>query len=239
MTDTSHKPPAPFERGLTPCPDCAEREVLIYPRFERLWHWSQAGSIVILMFTGLGMNGWHNLLSFEMAVRLHTLVALALLLLWVFATFWLMTTGNWKVFLPRVFGLFAVARYYAFGVFKGEHHPYQKSLAQRLNPLQAMAYAALKTVVFPLVWGTGLVYLTYNFWETLPNAPFWLELVANVHLAVAWIVAGFVILHIYLLTIGHSFREGVRPMIVGTETVALTPEQEAYLERHETWRLVD
>lgn len=235
MADMSHE----SEPRVETCKECAERTVLVYPRFERLWHWSQAGSIMILMFTGLAMNGVHHLISFEMAVRLHTLVALALLLLWVFATFWLFTTGTYKVFIPRMFGLIKVARYYAYGVFKGEHHPYQKSLTRRLNPLQALAYSALKTVIFPLVWGTGIVYLTYNFWETLPNAPFWLEVAANVHLAVAYIVAGFVILHVYLLTIGHSFREGVRPMVLGTETVALTPEQEAYLERHETWRLVD
>ncbi|MFE8034171.1 cytochrome b/b6 domain-containing protein [Thiohalocapsa marina] len=236
MTDATHAPN--IDNLVETCPNCSQREVLVYPRFERLWHWSQAASIVILMFTGLGMNGFHNLMSFELAVRLHTLVALALLLLWVFATFWLFTTGTYKVFLPRMMGLTRVARFYAYGVFKGEHHPYQKSLTQRLNPLQALAYSMLKTVIFPLVWGSGLLYLTYNFWETLPNAPFWLEVVANVHLAVAWFVAGFVILHIYLLTIGHSFREGVRPMIKGTETVALTPEQEAYLSRHETWRLV-
>jgi thiosulfate reductase cytochrome b subunit len=227
------------EPRIEPCQDCHERTVLVYPRFERIWHWSQAGSIMVLFFTGLGMNGFHDYLDFEAAVRLHTLTALALLLLWVFATFWLFTTGHWRMFLPRLYGLFAVARYYAYGVFKGEHHPYRKSLAQRLNPLQALAYAALKTVIFPMVWGTGLAYLTYNSWETLPNAPFWLEVVANLHLAVAWIVAGFVILHIYLLTIGHSFREGVRPMLTGTEKVALTPEQDAYLARHETWRLLD
>lgn len=230
-------------QGTIPDPECSTgcetREVLVYPRFERLWHWSQAGSIMILLFTGLGMNGIHDALSFEMAVKLHTLVALALLLLWVFATFWLFTTGNWKVFLPRLGGLFAVARFYAYGVFKGEHHPYQKSLTKRLNPLQALAYSALKTIVFPLVWGTGLLYLTYNFWEPLPNAPFWLEVIANVHLAVAYILAGFVILHVYLLTIGHPFREGVRPMLRGTEEVAMTPEQKAYIERHEPWRLVD
>ncbi|MBN2907168.1 MAG: cytochrome b/b6 domain-containing protein [Rhodobacteraceae bacterium] len=221
------------------CPDCAERTVMIYPKFERVWHWSQAGSIMVLFFTGLGMNGIHHVLSFEMAVKLHTLTALALLLLWLFATFWLFTTGNWKVFTPRILGMFAVARYYAFGVFKGEHHPYQKNLSQRLNPLQALAYGALKAFIFPLVWGTGLLYLTYNFWETVPNAPLWLEIIANLHLAVAYFVAGFVILHIYLLTIGHKFRDGVRPMVTGKETVALTPEQEAYLERHEPWRLVD
>lgn len=235
MAETTPRP----EPRVETCPECSEREVLIYPRFERLWHWSQAGSIVILMFTGLAMNGVHDLIGFETAVRLHTLVALALLLLWAFATFWLFTTGTYKVFIPRMFGLVKVARYYAYGVFKGEHHPYQKSLTRRLNPLQALAYSALKTVIFPLVWGTGLLYLTYNFWEDLPNAPFWLEVIANLHLAVAWIVAGFVILHVYLLTIGHSFVAGVRPMVLGTEKVALTPEQEAYLERHEAWRLVD
>ncbi|MBN2885867.1 MAG: cytochrome b/b6 domain-containing protein [Chromatiaceae bacterium] len=236
MTHAEHSANEP---RIESCPGCKERTVIIYPKFERLWHWSQAGSIATLFFTGLAMNGNHTLISFETAVKVHTFVALALLLLWVFATFWLFTTGYYKLFLPRISGLIAVARFYTYGVFKGEHHPYQKSLSQRLNPLQALAYASLKTIVFPLIWGTGLIYLTYNFWESLPNAPFWLEVIANLHIAVAWFIAGFVVLHVYLLTIGHSFFQGVRPMVTGTEKVALTPEQEAYLERHERWRLVD
>ena len=73
-----------------------KRIVNVYPVFERLWHWSQALLIIVLLFTGMGLNGLHSLLPFGPAVMIHTIAALMLLALWIFATFWLFTTGTWR-----------------------------------------------------------------------------------------------------------------------------------------------
>jgi thiosulfate reductase cytochrome b subunit len=215
----------------------ANRIVKVFPRFERFWHWTQMALIFVLIFTGFGLNGVHGLIPFRMAVTLHTVAALVLLAVWIFATFWLFTTGTWKQFLPKVEGMLEVARFYAWGVFKGEEHPYRKIFWRKHNPLQAATYFALKWMVFPAIWGTGLVYLTYNFWEPLPNAVFLLKIVANLHLLAAYVIVTFVILHVYLLTVGHGFREHVKPMVTGFDEIELTPEQEAYLEQNEPWRL--
>lgn len=214
-----------------------ERKVKVYPRFERFWHWSQMALIFALLFTGLGLNGLHGLIPFGPAVMIHTLAALALVLLWVFAIFWHLTTGTWVHYVPTTEGLFKVARFYAYGIFKGEHHPYRKAYWRKHNPLQALTYLALKLFLFPAIWVTGLAYLSYNFWESAPEASFWLQIVANLHILVAYSIAAFVVAHVYLLTVGHSFREHVRPMITGFDTVALTPEEEAYLEQDEPGRL--
>jgi len=53
------------------------------------------------------------------------------------------------------------------------------------------------------------------------------------HTAAAFAILVFVIAHIYLLTIGHSFREHLMPMISGFDEMDLTPEEEAYLESAE------
>ena len=213
------------------------RMVKVYPTFERFWHWTQMLMILILMFTGFGLNGVHSILPFGPAVMLHTLAALVLLTIWIFATFWLFTTGTWKQFVPKFEGLIQIARFYAWGVFKGETHPYRKMFWRKHNPLQALTYFGLKTVIFPAIWISGLFYLTYNFWEEVPNATLLITLVANLHLLAAWVLAAFVVIHVYLLTVGHGFREHVRPMVTGYDCIALTPEQEAYLEKDEPWRL--
>ncbi|GKY87505.1 cytochrome b/b6 domain-containing protein [Sinisalibacter aestuarii] len=215
----------------------SKRQVKVYPRFERLWHWMQVVLITTLAITGFGMNGVHGLLPFGATVMLHTMAALVLIGLWIFATFWLFTTGTWKQFIPRIEGMFAVARFYAFGVFKGEEHPYEKKFWRKHNPLQAATYFVIKWTVFPAVWITGLLYLSYNFWEPMPNSGFWLPIVANLHLIAAYVVVTFVIVHVYLLTVGHGFRHHVKPMLSGFDEVDLTPEQEAYLEQNEPWRL--
>ncbi len=213
------------------------RKVIVFPRFERAWHWTQAGLIFLLLFTGLGLNGLHGLLSFELAVTLHTGAAMVLLLIWIFATFWLFTTGTWKHFIPKFQGMFAVAKFYAWDVFHGKDHPYEKVIWRKHNPLQAITYFVVKMAIFPLIWVTGIIYLTYNFWEGIPNASLYILIIANLHLWSAYVTMAFVIVHVYLLTVGHGFRAHVKPMITGYDDVHLTPEQEAYLEDNEPWRL--
>ena len=215
----------------------AERQVKVYPRFERFWHWSQALLIFVLFFTGTNLHGLHQTIPFGAAVTFHTLAALALVVLWVFAIFWHLTTGSWRHYMPTSNGLFQVARFYAFGIFRGEHHPYRKAFWRKHNPLQALAYLALKLVLFPAVWLTGIAYLLYNFWEHQPNAGMMLEVVANVHLLAAYAIISFVVIHIYLLTTGHSFAAHVKPMITGYDTLDLSPEEEAYLAADEPGRI--
>ena len=208
----------------------AERWVRVYSRFNRIWHWSQVISIFLLIFTGFRIMGLHQIMPFKLAVVGHTFVALALLLLWAFATFWLFTTGAWKQYLPTSEGLWAVARFYAWGVFQGEHHPYRKLYRRKHNPLQALAYLALKTLLFPAIWITGIVYLLHGVWQGWDSTGQGIGVVANLHVLAAFAIASFVIIHVYLLTVGHGFREHVRPMITGFEKVDLTPEQEAFLK---------
>ena len=130
-----------------------------------------------------------------------------------------------------------VARFYAYGVFRGESHPYRKLYWRKHNPLQAATYFALKWFVFPAIWISGLAYLSYNVWEDMAGAAKAIALIANLHLLAGYVIAAFVIIHVYLLTIGHGFRAHVKPMITGYDEVDLTPEQEAYLETNEPGRI--
>ncbi|MCB1526171.1 MAG: cytochrome b/b6 domain-containing protein [Hyphomicrobiaceae bacterium] len=209
------------------------RTVRIYPLFERFWHWSQMLLIVTLLFTGFRMRGLYEVMSFETAVSVHTLAAVLLIVLWIFAIFWHFTTGTWVHYLPTTDGLLKVAKFYAFGIFRGENHPYRKAYLKKHNPLQALSYLALKLLLFPAIWLTGLLYLTYSFWDTGAEASWWLQIVANLHVITAYAIATFVVIHVYLLTTGHSFVGHVKPMITGFDEVDLTPQEEAYLEADE------
>jgi thiosulfate reductase cytochrome b subunit len=205
---------------------------MLFTRFERFWHWTQMTLIFILLFTGFNIHGFYHVLDFKTAVTWHSGAALVLLLLWVFAIFWHLTTGTWRHYVPTTNGLWKVARFYAFGIFKGEQHPYRKAYLRKHNPLQALSYLGLKLFLFPAIWISGLLYLFYALWVT-PAASATLGWVALVHTAVAFAILVFVIAHIYLLTTGHSFREHVMPMISGFDEVELSPEEEAYLEQDE------
>jgi thiosulfate reductase cytochrome b subunit len=216
--------------------------IRVFPLFERVWHWGQALSIFTLVFTGLAIHGTHDLIDFGLAVTIHTIVALALLLLWAFATFWLFTTGEIRHFVPAMTlkcrnTLQSVARYYAFGIFKGEHHPYQKTMLRKHNPLQGISYLLLKLVVFPAIWISGIAYLLLSVGLVDFSSFISHGLIAIIHTIAAVVIIMFVILHVYLLTTGHSFKEHLMPMISGKDKVDLTKEQYDYLLTNEPEKL--
>jgi thiosulfate reductase cytochrome b subunit len=208
------------------------REVKIYSRFERFWHWSQMGLIVTLLISGFGLRGTLPVLSFNQAVLIHTSCALLLIGLWVFAVFWHLTTGTWRHYTPTVNGLIAVIRFYAIGILRGERHPYRKAYWRKHNPAQALTYLALKLVIFPTIWFSGMAYLLYPLWEGWVSSALALTLVATIHVLAAAAILMFIVVHVYLLTIGGMWHH-IKPMITGFDEVDLSSEEAAYLEQDE------
>lgn len=205
------------------------RRVMVFYRFERFWHWLQALSIITLLFSGFEIHGFYHVLGFGTAVIVHTWTAIGLIVLWIFATFWLLVTDAWKHYIPTTKGLLKVARFYAYGIFLGEHHPYKKTYQRKHNPLQALTYLGLKVAIFPAVWISGIAYLLYGFLGDSTATGGWLTIIALIHTAAAFAVAVFIIAHMYLLSAGESVIDHIKPMITGFDDVELTEEEEAFL----------
>jgi len=94
----------------------------------------------------------------------------------------------------------------------------------------------LKLFLFPVIWISGIAYLLYGVWGTR-TAGSGLQLVAVIHTSVAFAMVVFIIIHVYLLTTGHSFVEHVKPMITGFDEVELSASEEAYLEADEPGKI--
>ena len=191
--------------------------VMIYKRFERFWHWSQALLIFTLLFTGFEIHGSYSVIGFGEATRLHTLAAWALIILWLFAIFWHITTGEWRQYIPTRNGLFAVIRYYLIGTFTGEAHPYRKTTKAKHNPLQRLAYLFFKLMITPVIWLSGLLYLFYNDWPAILSDALELETVALIHTAAAFAMLIFIIAHVYMATMGSKLTSLIKPMVTGYE----------------------
>ena len=204
----------------------SEHRVYIYKRYERFWHWSQAALIIIMMFTGFEVHGFYDLLGFGQAVRVHTLAAWTLVALWAFTIFWQFTTGEWKQYLPSLKRVDLMIRYYAWGIFHDAPHPFKKTVAQKHNPLQRLAYLALLAVISPIIWVSGLLYLFYGDWAML-GIDRWLslELVAVMHTLGAFLITAFFFIHVYLTTTGHTIFAHIKAMITGWEDIHEIPGQ--------------
>lgn len=201
-----------------PAGDTAPARIYIYKRYERFWHWSQALLIITMLISGFEVHGSYALLGFEPAVRLHTLAAWLLLILWAFTIFWQFTTGEWRQYLPTHKRVMAMATYYSWGMFRGEPNPFHKTVQKKHNPLQRLAYLGLLAMISPLIWGSGLLYLFRAFWPTL-GIDQWLTLawVAWAHTAGAFLMLSFFIVHVYLTTTGHTPTAHIKSMVTGWE----------------------
>ena len=52
---------------------------MIFKRFERFWHWSQAALVILMLITGFEIHGSYSLLGWEQAVDVHSFAAWTLI----------------------------------------------------------------------------------------------------------------------------------------------------------------
>ncbi|HEY0859120.1 MAG TPA: cytochrome b/b6 domain-containing protein [Albitalea sp.] len=191
--------------------------VYVFKGFERFWHWTQAALVLFLMLSGFEIHGSVRVMGFERAVQLHTLAAWSLVGLWVFAAFWHATTGEWRHYIPSFDKLRQMLRYYAWGIFRHEPHPFRPSAANKHNPLQRLTYLLVLVLVSPLIWISGWLYLFYGEWAAWGLNGLSLEWVAAAHTAGAYLMLAFVITHLYMATTGATLLSQTRAMVTGWE----------------------
>lgn len=198
----------------------AKQEIIyLYSRYERLWHWLQAFLIALLLVTGFEIHGEFSLLGFQAAVEIHNLAGLAWLIAFAFFVFWIFTTGEWRQYVPTSRKMLEVMRYYAVGIFRGEPHPVPKRREAKHNPLQRLTYLALAAALLPVQMATGFLYWGYNSWPAWQLG--WLSLgtLAFVHMAGAFAILSFLVVHLYMITTGHRVLTHTKAMITGWEDV--------------------
>lgn len=190
----------------------------LYSKFERFWHWTQGGLVILLGVTGFEIHNSFSLLGFETSVRLHSAASWVFLVLIVLAIFWLLVTKQYKNFIPTTENMKAQINYYLSGIFKNAAHPAKKTKLSKLNPIQRIVYLALIILVFPVQLISGFLYMFYHY----PNKPIelaGLETVAIIHVAGAFLLVVFLIVHLYLITTGSTPLTNIKAMITGIEEI--------------------
>ena len=138
----------------------------VYPVWVRLWHGFNALLILTLAATGFSMHYSDSLsgfISFAVARKVHDGAAIMLILSYLGYCIGSIVTGNIKHYIPRmhnlVKNLFIQARYYAWGIFLKEEHPFKATPNSKFNPLQQITYAAIMYALMPFVIFTGILLL--------------------------------------------------------------------------------
>jgi thiosulfate reductase cytochrome b subunit len=195
------------------------KNMYLYTRYERFWHWLQTLLIVILLVTGFELHGLYSLAGYKTAAKIHNYTGNTWLIAFFFFVFWLFTTNEWRQYIPTTKRMIVVIRYYMYGIFRGEPHPVPKRKDAKHNPLQRLVYLSLAALLLPIQMLTGFLYWGYNSWPSWGLSWLSLKVVALVHMAGAFAILSFIIVHIYMITTGRTIFAHTRAMITGWEEV--------------------
>ena len=208
-----------------PKQDQETKRVYMYDAYERFWHWLQTITIILLLLTGLVIHrpDLFGMFSFSHMVTLHNLLAIVLVANAALALFWHLASGQIRQFIPRPYGFFdqaiVQAKFYLHGIFRGKGHPFEKTYQKKLNPLQQISYFGLLNVLLPFQIITGAMMWGVQQWPEIATMMGGLPYLAPFHTLIAWLLATFVIAHVYLTTTGSTVGADINAMVTGWENV--------------------
>lgn len=197
--------------------------VYLYPIWIRLWHLFNGLLYLVLILTGLSMqysNPEFPMLRFDLAVSIHNTSGILLSLNYLVIIFGNIFTPNGRFYRMKRNGfteeLIRQSRYYLFGIFKGEKAPYPINGERKFNPLQKISYVAVLYFLMPLVIITGWAMI---FPEIIISDKIFgtsgLHFTDLIHILMGFILSIFMIVHIYLCTIGKPAGTHFRAMMSG------------------------
>lgn len=195
----------------------------LYPKWVRLWHLLNAILVILLILTGISMQYTGDdkkfLIDFAKAVKWHNFTAAILTLSFIFFVTANILTENGRYYKLRRQNFWSdlgkQMRYYAWGMFRGEKHPFPVSLERKFNPLQKFSYVMAMYFAMPLVIISGLGLM---FPEVTINRIFGVSgliLTDLLHITMGFFLSVFLVIHIYTCTLGSKPTSLFRGMITG------------------------
>ena len=201
------------------------KQVYLYSFYERLWHWTSAIGIILLLVTGVEIHfpGTVPFMNLTAAVYIHNILAFILIINAFLSLFYHLASAEIRQFFPpyRTFwdSTFAQIRYYTQGIFKGEEHPLEKTRKRKLNPLQQITYLAILNILLPLQVITGLIIWGQDKFPELLRFAGGITVAAPIHTLCSWLFLTFLMMHIYLTTTGHTWSSSIKGMVLGYEEI--------------------
>ena len=199
-----------------------EEKIYLYPVWVRVWHWLNALLFLGMVLTGLSMQyAGHDTLwiPFGLSVSIHNICGISLIAVFLFFLFTNRFSSNGVYYkIPKTgFAneLWQQIRYYSWGIFKKEPHPFDINKKRKFNPLQLLSYVVAMYILVPLIIITGLGLL---FPEITINKIFGasgifltdlLHQLTGVFLIVFWMI------HLYFCTIGKTATSNFKSMVTG------------------------
>lgn len=200
-------------------------KLYFYPLWLRIWHGINAIGIILLIITGISMQ-WgveSSFIEFQLAVNIHNISGVVITLNYLLFFIGNIITKNISFYLIKPKGflkrLTKQAQYYAFGMFKGASHPFPLSEKRKFNPLQKISYVVVMYLFVPFVIISGFALL---FPEIIIDRIYSLSgvlVTAVAHSATGFLISIFLIIHLYVASIGKNPAENFKSIINGWHSI--------------------
>jgi len=183
----------------------------LYPKWIRVWHVVNAVMFIILIITGLSMQYTDKenasyVVGFAKAVKWHNFAAMILTVSYIIFVAGNLLTTNGRYYRTSkdnfLEDLFKQLKYYSWGMFQGEKHPFPVTEERKFNPLQKITYVLAMYLAVPLLIISGIGLL---FPEIIINTFFGVSgliLTDILHITMGFFLSLFMVIHIYTCTLG-------------------------------------
>lgn len=200
-------------------------KIYLHPLPVRIWHWINALGFLVLIVTGIQIRylDLFELMSFKTAVEVHNysgFVLIANFFLWF--GFYLFT-DKISVYVPETNAkkyfedAWRQIKFYGYGIFLGEENPHHPSIHHKFNPLQIMMYQIIMLLAVPIMFGSGLLLWDVKWFSDVIDLLGGVRVVATVHVVMFIVFCGFLLMHLYLITLGPTRFAHIKAMLTGFE----------------------
>jgi len=139
-------------------------------------------------------------------------------LFWFF--YYLVTGGLTKHYFmgfKDIKGMPRQALYYIFSIFRGEKNPFKPSPDNKFNPMQKLAYSSVMFIFVPVITVTGILFSDILFFFSWIKAMGGLRILDAIHVAAAYVFVFYLLVHLYMATLGPKLHSHIKGMITGYE----------------------
>ncbi len=208
-------------------------ELYIHPLPVRMWHWTNALGFVLMIATGAQIRYLDlvEVIPFRTAVAVHNWIGFVLIANFFLWLGFYLFTDKIKVYHPELSptkyfrASLRQMRFYGYGIFRGEPNPHHPSAYRKFNALQSMMYQIIMLLLVPLQFFTGLLLWDLARFSSFMEMFGGVRVVDTVHVLLFIVFSGFMIVHIYLASLGHTPSAHFKAMITGYEETPVEPDQ--------------
>jgi thiosulfate reductase cytochrome b subunit len=199
------------------------KRTYLHPLPLRIWHWLNAMTVIVLIVTGLylRLQGIAALKPHNPVLLWHKWMGLAMITTMIFWFIYNISSVNLRrhygIKRRDLQGILAQARFYLFSIFGGGENPFKASADYKYNPLQKITYDAIMFIFIPVQAITGLLFMDISPFRHYLLSGSLIGLLGAIHVIFAYLFVLYLIVHLYMATLGETVFSHMKAMITGYE----------------------